>query len=141
MCDLCDLTGHWATTVWRRATYRTSVADAAHPDHMSMTDNDVMQVAMSGHLLMEPKMSDSHNDIRRVTNVNEPSDAFNQSHEDGLVASRNAPPGRGDSTSSLEHYFDQQFTNFPMSRLSDVDWSLRSDDRHYSTFDVSSEVL
>ena len=97
-----------------------------------MTDNDVMQVAMSGHLLMEPKMD--HNENRRVTD-NDSSDT-NQSpvlYDDG---SRELP-GRGDPTSSLEHYFDQQFHNFPMARLSQVDWSLRSDG---PTFDAPPEV-
>ncbi|KAK4025917.1 hypothetical protein OUZ56_014951 [Daphnia magna] len=57
--------------VWRRSTYRTTVSDSAHPDHLSMTDNDVMQVAMSGHLLVGSKLTDDVNDIpnRRFTST------------------------------------------------------------------------
>lgn len=45
------------------------MSDSAHPDHLSMTDNDVMQVAMSGHLLVESKLTDDLNNIpnRRFT--------------------------------------------------------------------------
>lgn len=47
------------------------MSDSAHPDHLSMTDNDVMQVAMSGHLLVGSKLTDDVNDIpnRRFTST------------------------------------------------------------------------
>lgn len=128
-----------------------------------MTDNDVMQVAMSGHLLVESNLTDEfHNSaipIRRFTSEildNDPSSSSIIDDDDGggagvmipsadfsetvdgdedgqaSAASSQVPavPGlrlSSDSTSSLEKYFDQQFTNFQIARLPAVDWSLRSD--------------
>jgi hypothetical protein len=120
-----------------------------------MTDNDVMQVAMSGHLLVESKLTDQLNsngipNRRFTTAVDDPSpsdgghpsddyvtavdddekDAQMSSPFASRVADDVAAPGlrqSSDSTSSLEKYFDQQFTNFQMTRLPAVDWSLRSD--------------
>lgn len=72
-------------------------------------------------------MTDKINDVpnRRLT-VNEPTEALahsDEDYDDGLTMR-----GRGDSTSSLEHYFDQQFHNFPMVKMPAIDWSLRSDE-------------
>lgn len=94
---------------------------------------------MTGHLLVEPKMTSSANEVpnRRLTTVNEPTEGSHHPfdyyddvdrHQPAIIAPRNGP-GRGDSTSSLEQYFDQQFHSFPMANLPAVDWSLRSDDR------------
>lgn len=117
--------------VWRRATFRPSATDSDHLDHLSMSDNDVMQVAMSGHLLVEPDMSSqSENAIppnRRLAVEAEEASASATStgfrQEDFQTSRRQS----GDSTSSLEKFFDQQFNTFPMAGIP-VDWSLRSDD-------------
>lgn len=131
-----------------------------------MTDNDVMQVAMSGHLLVESNLTDEfHNSaipIRRFTSEildNDPSSSDDDGggtiipsadffetvdgDEDGQAsaASSDVPavPGlRSDSTSSLEKYFDQQFTNFQIARLPAVDWSLRSDNHDQTKTVVST---
>ena len=148
------------------------MADSAHPDHLSMTDNDVMQVAMSGHLLVESKLTDPMNlsngtPNRRFTattadveNPSHPSDdyvtsvddEYDDDEKDGQMSSslasavpvpelRQSPASGSDSTSSLEKYFDQQFTNFQMKRLPAVDWSLRSDGHEQIETVVSDDTM
>ena len=144
------------------------MADSAHPDHLSMTDNDVMQVAMSGHLLVESKLTDPMNlsngtPNRRFTatadveNPSHPSDGYvtsvdDEYDDDGQMSSslasavpvpelRQSPASGSYSASSLEKYFDQQFTKFQMKRLPAVDWSLRSDGHEQIETVVSDDTM
>lgn len=118
-------------TVRLRTSYRpTSAAhfDASHSDHLSLSSGDVMQVAMSGHLLMpgndEP---DPNNELRRrVTTTNDDTVQQDGDHDEDFDDGQDGQDGTLVAGSSLEQYFDRQFHTFADSVLPAVDWSLRS---------------
>ena len=96
-----------------------------------MSDNDVMQVAMSGHLLVEPNLSANQSDNaipnRRLAEDSAAEDVLQATSTLSLDKSLTDTRRRvSDSTSSLEKFFDRQFNAFPMAGIP-VDWSLRSD--------------
>lgn len=109
-------------TVRQRTTFRPSSeahSDASHSDHFSQ--GDVMQVSMSGHLLLDPRLTQNDDDLLLETDNNQLRRTFVMEEED--EGNPLEAPGPG---SSLEQYFDRQFHTFPMSRLPAVDWSMKS---------------
>ena len=106
-------------------TVRPSV-DGQHADHLSLADNDVMEVAMTGDLLLESQLDEENNNntIGRADYQYQDEDSFEEDdkEEGGLIA--------------LEQFFDRQFHTFPSfsteddnaKQLAAADWSLGPDD-------------
>lgn len=83
-----------------------------------------MQVSMSGHLLLDPRLTQNDDDdVLLETDYNQLRRTFVMEEEEDQDDPLEVPAGPG---SSLEQYFDRQFHTFPMSRLPAVDWSMRS---------------
>lgn len=97
--------------------------DGQHADHLSLTDNDVMEVAMTGDLLLESQLDEENNNtIGRADYQYQDEDSFEEDKDEGgLVA--------------LEQFFDRQFHTFhsfstgddTTKQLPAADWSLGPD--------------
>lgn len=110
---------------------RPRASDAAHSDHMSITDNDVMQVAMSGHLLLEPRLDEA---LSRSATLDDATDRLSEPEEpeepkEQEVTVQYVPDEyQSKSVSNLEQYFDQRFQDFALPAMRSVDWSLSDAD-------------
>jgi len=99
--------------------------DGQHADHLSLADNDVMEVAMTGDLLLESQLdNENNNTIDRADYQYQDEESFEEEKEEGGLV-------------ELEQFFDRQFHTFPSFSTGDdiakqlapaADWSVGPDD-------------